>query len=190
MAVRSKLKLKIVFLSHDINTKLNEPGHEKMCLMSYANDKGTDQPAYPGSLISVFVVRCLDSISLDSLTEISRLQLASVAVQAGLCLAWSETPEDRFCHVVAQIIKSPISLFWPFSGLAQDDLQTLMFSTFESLFTYSIKLNYFERHCCSLLNKVTFPHITKSHMSHLMTKPTKWHVCPAKNQINLGILSV
>ena len=27
-------------------------------------------------------------------------------------------------------------------------------------------------------------------MSHLMTKPTKWHVCPAKTQISLGILPV
>ena len=26
-----------------------------------------------------------------------------MAAQAGLCLAWSETPEDTFCHVVAQI---------------------------------------------------------------------------------------
>ena len=51
-----------------------EPGHEKMCLMSYANNKGTDQPAHPRSLISAFVVRCLDSIiSLDSIAEISRL---------------------------------------------------------------------------------------------------------------------
>ena len=40
--------------------------------------------------------RCLDSIiSLDS--------IASVAAQAGLCLAWSETHEDTFCHVVAHI---------------------------------------------------------------------------------------
>ena len=47
-----------------------EPGHEKMCLMSYANNKGADQP----SLISAFVVRCLDSIiSLDSIAEISGL---------------------------------------------------------------------------------------------------------------------
>ena len=51
-----------------------EPGHEKMCLMSYANNKGADQPAHPRSLISAFVVRCLDSIiSLDSIAEISRL---------------------------------------------------------------------------------------------------------------------
>ena len=51
-----------------------EPGHEKTCLMSYANKKGADQPAHPRSLISAFVVRCLDSIiSLDSIAEISRL---------------------------------------------------------------------------------------------------------------------
>ena len=36
----------------------NEPGHEKMCLMSYANNKGADQPAHPRSVISVFIVRC------------------------------------------------------------------------------------------------------------------------------------
>ena len=52
----------------------SEPGHEKMCLMSYANNKGADQPAHPRSLISDFVVRFLDSIiSLDSIAKISRL---------------------------------------------------------------------------------------------------------------------
>ena len=51
-----------------------EPGHEKMCLMSYANNKGADQPAHPCSLISAFVVRCLYSIiSLESMAEISEL---------------------------------------------------------------------------------------------------------------------
>ena len=53
-----------------------EPGHKKMYLMSYANNKGkgADQPAHPRSLISAFVVRCLDSIiSLDAIAEISRL---------------------------------------------------------------------------------------------------------------------
>ena len=39
-----------------------EPRHEKTCLMSYVNNKGADQPAYPHSLISTFVVHCLDSI--------------------------------------------------------------------------------------------------------------------------------
>ena len=51
-----------------------EPGHEKMCLMSYANNKGADQSAHSRSLINAFVVRCLDSIiPLVSIAEISRL---------------------------------------------------------------------------------------------------------------------
>ena len=57
-----------------LSVTICEPGHEKMCPMSYVNNKGADQPAHPGSLISSFVVRCLDSIiSLDSIAEISRL---------------------------------------------------------------------------------------------------------------------
>ena len=31
-----------------------------------------------------------------------------MAAQAGLCLAWSETPEDTFCRVVAQLFLSGI----------------------------------------------------------------------------------
>ena len=77
----------------------------RKCVTSYANNKGADQPAHPHSLISAFVVRCLDSIiSLDSIAEISRLSLVSVAAQASLCLAWSKTPGDTFCHVVAYLI--------------------------------------------------------------------------------------
>ena len=38
------------------------PGHAKTCLKPYANNKGADQPAHPRSLISTFVVRCLDSM--------------------------------------------------------------------------------------------------------------------------------
>ena len=84
---------------------VNEPGYEKMCLLSYGYNKGADQPAHPHSLTSAFVVRCLDSIiSLDSIAEISRLCLASVAMQAGLCLVWSKTPEDNFCRVVLKYI--------------------------------------------------------------------------------------
>ena len=72
--------------------------------LSYAKNKGAEQPAHPRTLISAFVVRCLDSIiSLDSIAEISRLKLPSVAAQAGLCLGWSETPEDTFSHGVAHL---------------------------------------------------------------------------------------
>ena len=45
-------------------------------------NKGTDQPAHPRSLISAFVVHCLDStIPLVSISEFSILYLVSVAVQ-------------------------------------------------------------------------------------------------------------
>ena len=42
--------------------RIKGPGHAKTCLMSYANNKGADQPAHPRTLISTFVVRCLDSM--------------------------------------------------------------------------------------------------------------------------------
>ena len=48
------------------------PGHAKMCLMPYANNKGADQPAHPCSLISTFVVRCIDSICILALSKVSR----------------------------------------------------------------------------------------------------------------------
>ena len=48
-----------------------------------------------------------------------------MAAQAGLCLAWSETPEDTFCRVVAQIyinlpIKAPVGI------LSLSTIQTLV----------------------------------------------------------------
>ena len=49
------------------------PGHAKMCLMTYANNKGANQPAHPRSLISTFVVRCLDSmICILALSKVLR----------------------------------------------------------------------------------------------------------------------
>ena len=90
----------IVFLQNQ-----SEPGHEKTCLMSYTNNKGADQPARPRSLISAFIVRCLDSVmSLDSVTKISSLMLASVAEQASWSLTSSEPPEDTFSHGEAQVV--------------------------------------------------------------------------------------
>ena len=65
--------------------------------MTYANNKGADQLAHPHSLISAFVVRCMDSIiHVLAIAEISRLWLLSVAKQAGLSLTWSQTTEGRF----------------------------------------------------------------------------------------------
>ena len=66
---------------------LFEPRHEKTCFMPYTNNKAADQPAHARSLVSVFVVRYLDSIiPLVSISKISSLKLVSVADQPGLCL--------------------------------------------------------------------------------------------------------
>ena len=64
--------LDVVYSNHLFFSKQgNELGHEKMCLMPCANNKGADQPAHLRSLISAFVVHCLDSIiSLDSIAKI------------------------------------------------------------------------------------------------------------------------
>ena len=65
--------------------------------MQYANNKGADQPAHPSSLISTYVVCCLDGIiPLFSTSKISSLYLASVAGQAGLSLPWSQTLKTGF----------------------------------------------------------------------------------------------
>ena len=73
--------------------------------MTCANNKGADQSAHPRSLISTFVVRCLDSIlPLVSISELSSLCLASLAAQAGLCPTWSQTPKTGF--LVTRLILS------------------------------------------------------------------------------------
>ena len=72
--------------------------------MLYSNNKGADQPAHPRSLISSFVVRCLDSIiTLISISEISSLYLTSVAAQAGLNLTWSHTTKTSFSRDEVQM---------------------------------------------------------------------------------------
>ena len=75
-----------------------------MCLIPYANNKGADQAAHPRSLISTFVVRCLDRvICILAISKVSRFWLASVAEQAGLNVTWSKIPEDTFSNDVAQM---------------------------------------------------------------------------------------
>ena len=65
--------------------------------MPYANNKGADQPAHGRSLISAFVVRCLDSIiPLVSISEISSLCLVCMTAQTNLSLPWSQTPKTGF----------------------------------------------------------------------------------------------
>ena len=92
---------------HWIKATSYRPGHAKTCLMPYANNKDADQPAHPRSLISTFVIRCLDSMTCIlaiAISKISRFYLASVAEQDGLNLTWSKIPDDMFSRGVAHII--------------------------------------------------------------------------------------
>ena len=60
----------------------NEPHHEKT-FMSYANNKCADQTSHPRSLISTFIVRCLDSLKLTY-----RCYIRNSKIQASLC-SWA-----------------------------------------------------------------------------------------------------
>ena len=72
--------------------------------MLYANNKGADQPAHPRSLISTFVIRCLNIITpLVSISAISILYLAFVA---RLCLTWLRTPKTGF--LMMRLICGPV----------------------------------------------------------------------------------
>ena len=67
-------------------------------LFEHAKNKKQRSALLLHRLISVFVFHCLDSImSLVSKTQnLKPLKLAALAVQAGLCLTWLETPKTVF----------------------------------------------------------------------------------------------
>ena len=63
----------------------------------YVINNGADQPAHRRTPISAFDVGCLDSIiHIFAKSKILRLELVSVAEQAGLCLTWSQTLKTGF----------------------------------------------------------------------------------------------
>ena len=74
------------------NTIPYEPRRQKTCLRGFANNKGSDQPAHPRSLISAFVIRYSESnICKPATGELSIIYLVSVAEETGLKLALSVT---------------------------------------------------------------------------------------------------
>ena len=77
---------------------INEPSHEKTIFLPYANNKGADQPAHPRSLISTFVVRCLDSFYIKKIQTL--FSLCSWAGRFASYLVGN--PEDMFSHDAAQ----------------------------------------------------------------------------------------
>ena len=73
------------------------PRREKTCLPGFVNNKGTDQPVHPRSLISTFVIRLLDNIiSKLATSEIPIFYLVPVAEETGLSLALLETLKAGF----------------------------------------------------------------------------------------------
>ena len=45
-------------------------------------------------------------------------------------------------------------------------------------------------HCIITLTNTFIPLLSYQYLSRLMTKPTKWHVCPTKTQVSLGVCPV
>ena len=81
--------------SLSLHTVIYEPFHEKTLLVSYAN-----------SLISIFFIRCLDSIinTCSCYVQTSKGRkhwLIFVAEQASLSLSWSQILDDRFSRDMA-----------------------------------------------------------------------------------------
>ena len=72
-------------------------------VLSYVNNKGADQPAHPRSLISAFVVRCLDGNEILQLKSIlaHTLYLQPVSLRKAsyrymyICLSLSFTLQER-----------------------------------------------------------------------------------------------
>ena len=73
--------------------------------MPYANNKGADQPAHLRSLISAFVVRCLESIIPQVFYIQNFKPLPSFCGSAGRFESYLvENPEDRFSRDVAHLL--------------------------------------------------------------------------------------
>ena len=77
MATTWAMSSKNLFIPYANNKGTDQPVHPGSLISTfvvYVNNKGADQPVHLGSLISAFVVRCLDSkIPLLAIVKISRL---------------------------------------------------------------------------------------------------------------------
>ena len=71
--------------------------------MPYATTKGADQPAYPCSLISVFVVCCLVSI-IPTLAKYKRWRDSTLSLWLNrpVCVLPGRKPPKTFSHGMAQ----------------------------------------------------------------------------------------
>ena len=126
------------------------------------------------SLISAFVVHCLDSIiPLVSISKLLSLYLASVAAQAGMCLTWSQIPKTGL--LVTWLKWSKV---FRQTGLGKQTVQGL--HCLPSCGKHTVQ----GLHCLpSCLNVWTISIII---IEPLHDKTNKMTVPPAKTQISLG----
>ena len=92
-------------------------------------------------------------------------------------------PETNECRTIRTLDDSDLGQFGPNSDLIYGrfgpwTIRTLVSSDLDHWLIRTI-----DRKCISIKNQLGY-------MSRLMTKPTKWHMRPAKTQISLGIRPV
>ena len=149
----------ILLVQVKLSQKLASPFATAILLKTFPSKPKSSALYAPRSLISIFVIWCLDRIMrLVSISEISSLYLDSVTAKAGLSLPSSQTSKTGFLvtrliciggfHVVqnARYVKRPKCV----------RVETSQYRTHFSAFS------------CSSIGKCG------SFLSRLMTKPTKW----------------
>ena len=152
MALDSEKHIRWVF--HENLGKISKILHKtrENLFMLYANNKGADRPAHPRSLISTFVIRCLDSIiPLVSISKISSLQLASVAEQAGLSLLWMQTRKTGF--LVTRLISCRYSLKSPSQCASHEYPQLMAFNQHSHMTLKVFHWTYRKRHRVKICDK-------------------------------------
>ena len=149
--------------------------------MPYKTNKGTDQPAHLCSLISTFVVPCLEyniyTCCIQSFKTLARFcswaswfESYPVANPRRHVFVWRES---FGVYMVGVILKTT-------TDNRQIKLQVLQKIQFCFLIFVTILfsgLNKTNRYVVQVLHMILF-------LSRSMTKPTKWRVCPAKTQIS------
>ena len=173
-------------------TKTYEPLHNKTNKMACATSEDSDQPGGPPSLIRVFAVRKKKAWVLsyplsasedsDQTGQMPRL----IWVFAGhtvilLVLSWAAqmSAHEKFTSACECAVQSVV-VWHSKDGLG---LKRLLMDFKDWSHRTGLSL-------CRTLQFFCKVYCASTHLSHLMTKPTKWHVCPAKTQISLGMRPV
>ena len=117
-----------------------EPRHENL-FMSYADNKGADKPAHPRSLISAFVVRCLDSIiPLVSISPNFKPLSSFCSCTCRFESTLVTNPEDRFSRDETHLWDTSHKWSNSYRRCLQN-LQSVRFLTFEQDHDKSNKMN-------------------------------------------------